>query len=87
MIATEKNTFKGVPRSPQISRVENFATIVNHFQLLTIAIKLSILDVCRGRGFVSDSILTCSKDIASFVTDITCLSKLKFGFNFMSRLL
>ena len=87
MIATEKNTVRGVPRSPQISRVENVATIVNHFQLPTIVIKLSISDVCRGQGFASDSILTCLKDIASFVSDVTCLSKLKFGVNFMSRLL
>ena len=35
-------------------KMQSFATIVHGYKSLTIAVKLSILDVCEGPGFASD---------------------------------
>lgn len=37
--------------------MEIFETIVNCFQLLSIVVMLSILDVCRGPGYTTESLL------------------------------
>ena len=39
--------------TPQIYRVESFATIVDSLQLLTIVLKLSILDILGGLGYAT----------------------------------
>ena len=46
---------RGVTRTPQTSKVESFARIVNAFWSLTIVAKLSILDVYSSPRYASDT--------------------------------
>ena len=41
------------PGLPKISKMEGLEVIVNNFYPLTIVVKLSTLDVCGSRGYIS----------------------------------
>ena len=47
------NQCQAYPKTPLISKMERFDTIVNDFYPITIAAKLSVLDVCGSCEFAS----------------------------------
>ena len=52
-----KITSRSVAKTPRISKMQRFATIVYALQPLTMVAKLSILNVCGGSGYVSDFLI------------------------------
>ena len=53
MYSTE--TLEALLGSPQSSKMESFARIVNDFQSLTVAAKLSTLNVCGSLDYASET--------------------------------